>query len=61
MIDPIEIEVIKEFDTVQFFRDIKEKIGLTMIELTYEQRKRFIEKIKAGEITYALIDNVSSI
>jgi len=56
MIDPIEIEVKKEFDTVQFFRDIKEKIGLTMIELTYEQRKRFIEKIKAGEITYALID-----
>jgi len=56
MIDQIDIEVKKEFDTVQFFREIKEKIGLIMTELTFEQRKKFIEKVKTGEITSALID-----
>jgi len=52
----MEIEVKKEFDAVQFFRDVKEKIGSIMTELTYEQRKKFIEKIKSGEITSSLID-----
>jgi len=50
------IEIEKDFDAVQFFRDVKEKIGLIMIELNYEQRKKFIEKIKSGEITSSLID-----
>jgi len=50
------IEIEKDFDSVQFFREIKEKIGMIMIELNYEQRKKFIEKIKSGEITSVLID-----
>jgi hypothetical protein len=52
----MEPEVKKEFDAVQFFREVKEKIGLIMTELTFEERKKFIEKIKSGEITSALID-----
>jgi len=50
------INIQKDFDSVQFFRDIKEKISLIMFELTFEQRKKFIEKLINGEITIDLID-----
>jgi hypothetical protein len=50
------IEIKKDFDAVQYFREIKEKIGMIMFDLPYEKRKEFIEKIINGEIGIELIE-----
>jgi hypothetical protein len=40
----------KSFDTVAFFRAIKEKLAARMEGMTLEQQKAFLEKIRKGDI-----------
>ncbi len=40
----------KKFDSVNFFREIKEKIGKELFKMTLEEQKEFLRKIRSGEI-----------
>jgi hypothetical protein len=40
----------KSFDTVAFFRIIKEKLAAKMIGMTLEQQKEFLQKVRDGNI-----------
>ena len=40
----------KKFDSVKFFREIKEKIGRKLSTMTLEEQKEFLRKIRSGEI-----------
>ena len=40
----------KTFDTVKYFRSIKEKLGEKLSKMTLEEQKEFLRKIRAGEI-----------
>jgi len=42
----------KSFDTVAFFRAIKEKLAAKMAGMTLEQQKEFLEKVRKGEIKF---------
>lgn len=43
----------KTFDTVSFFRDIKEKLASRMKGMTLEQKKEFMQKVIDGKIKIA--------
>jgi hypothetical protein len=43
----------KTFDTVEFFRAIKEKLAAKMTGMTLEQKKDFMQKIIKGKIKIA--------
>ena len=43
----------KSFDTVAFFRAIKEKLALRMFGMTLEQQKEFILQVREGKIKLA--------
>ena len=40
----------KSFDTVKFFRQIKEKIAEKLSTMTLEEQKEYLRKIRDGEI-----------
>lgn len=40
----------KSFDTVAFFREIKEKLAARMTGMTLEQQKDFMQKVREGKI-----------
>ena len=40
----------KTFDTVKYFRSIKEKLGEKLSTMTLEEQKEFLRKIREGEI-----------
>jgi hypothetical protein len=40
----------KTFDTVKYFRSIKEKLGEKLSTMTLEEQKEYLRKIRAGEI-----------
>lgn len=40
----------KSFDTVAFFRAIKEKLAAKMSGMTLEQQKEFMQKVREGKI-----------
>ncbi len=40
----------KSFDTVAFFRVIKEKLAVKMAGMTLEQQKEFLDKVRKGDI-----------
>ena len=42
----------KKFDTVQFFRSIKEKLAKKMENMTFEEQKEFLRKIRNREINW---------
>ena len=44
---------IKEFDSVLFFRAIKEKIADKMRGMTLVQKKEFMQQIREGKIKIA--------
>ena len=44
----------KKFDSVTFFRNIKEKLAEKLSGMTLEQQKEFLRKIREGEIKIAL-------
>jgi hypothetical protein len=43
----------KSFDTVAFFRAIKEKLAEKMAGMTLEQQKEFMKKVRDGKIKLA--------
>ncbi len=40
----------KTFDTVNFFRAIKEKLAARMVDMTLEQQKEFLRQVREGKI-----------
>jgi hypothetical protein len=40
----------KTFDTVSFFRAIKEKLSAKMVGMTLEQQKDFMKQVREGKI-----------
>jgi len=49
----MKTEIIKKFETVAFFRSIKEKIAKRMENMTLQEQKDFLRKIKEGKIKIA--------
>lgn len=43
----------KTFDTVKFFRAIKEKLAAKMAGMTLEQQKEFLRQVREGKIKVA--------
>lgn len=43
----------KKFDTVNFFRVIKEKLGARMAGMTLEEQREFLKKVREGKIKIA--------
>ena len=43
----------KTFDTVAFFRAIKEKLAAKMAGMTLEQQKEFMRQVREGKIELA--------
>ena len=46
----METKTKKKFDSVQFFRTIKEKLAKRMIDMTLEEQKEFLRKVRDREI-----------
>ena len=40
----------KTFDTVKYFRQIKEKIAAKLAKMSLEEQKEYLRKIRSGEI-----------
>ncbi len=40
----------KKFDTVKFFRSIKEKLAERMLNMTFEEQKVFLRHVREGKI-----------
>ena len=40
----------KKFDTVQFFRTIKEKLAARMANMTFEEQREFLKQVRDGKI-----------
>jgi hypothetical protein len=40
----------KHFDTVNFFRSIKEKLSERMADMTFEEQREFLKKVREGKI-----------
>ena len=40
----------KTYDTVKFFRQIKEKLAEKLSTMTLEEQKEFLRKVRDGEI-----------
>jgi len=40
----------KKFDTVKFFRSIKEKLAEKMVNMTLDEQKEFLRKVREGKI-----------
>lgn len=43
----------KSFDTVAFFRAIKEKLAEKMAGMTLKQQQKFMQQVREGEIKLA--------
>ena len=43
----------KSFDSVAFFRAIKEKLANQMLGMTLEQQKEFMQQVRDGKIKFA--------
>ena len=43
----------KSFDTVKYFRQIKEKLAEKLSAMTLEEQKEYLRKIREGEIKLA--------
>ena len=46
----MKITTKKKFDTVKFFRSIKEKLAERMVNMSLDEQKEFLRKIREGEI-----------
>ena len=40
----------KKFDTVKFFRSIKEKLAERMVNMTFDEQKEFLRQVREGKI-----------
>lgn len=43
----------KKFDTVKFFRLIKERLAERMADMTLEEQREFLKQVKEGKIKIA--------
>jgi hypothetical protein len=43
----------KKFDTVLFFRSIKEKLASRMANMTFEEQREFLKQVREGKIKIA--------
>ena len=43
----------KRFDTVEFFRAIKEKLASRMVNMTIEEQHEFLKQVREGKIKIA--------
>ena len=43
----------KKFDTVNFFREIKEKLAARMADMTIEEQHEFLKQVREGKIKIA--------
>ena len=43
----------KKFDTVNFFRAIKEKLAARMADMTIEEQHEFLKQVREGKIKIA--------
>jgi len=43
----------KSFDTVAYFRAIKEKLAKKMVGMTLKQQKEFMQQVREGKIELA--------
>ncbi len=43
----------KKFDTVNFFRAIKEKLAAKMAGMTLEEQREFLKQVREGKIKIA--------
>ena len=46
----METKTKKTFDSVEFFREIKRKLGEKLSKMTLEEQKDFLQKICEGKI-----------
>lgn len=46
----MKTKTIERFDTVEYFRIIKEKLAKSMADMTLEQQKDFMKKVREGKI-----------
>ena len=44
----------KKFDTVKFFRNVKEKLAAKMQGMTLQQQKDFLKQVREGKIKISL-------
>ncbi|MBD0331747.1 MAG: hypothetical protein ICV66_03755 [Chitinophagaceae bacterium] len=44
----------KKFDTVKFFRNVKEKLAQRMEGMTLQQKKEFMKQVREGKIKIPL-------
>lgn len=44
----------KKFDTVKFFRNVKEKLAVKMHGMTLQQQKEFLKRVREGKIKIPL-------
>jgi hypothetical protein len=44
----------KKFDTVAFFRAVKEKLAEKMKDMSFEEQRAFLKQIREGKITITL-------
>jgi len=40
----------KKFDTVNFFRSVKQKLAERMINMTLEEQREFLKQVREGKI-----------
>lgn len=46
----MKTEIKKKFDTVKYFRAIKEKLAIRMKSMTLKEQREFMRKVREGEI-----------
>lgn len=49
----MKTKIEKKFDTVIFFRSIKEKLAERMENMTLEEQKEFMHQVREGKIKIA--------
>jgi len=49
----MKTKIEKKFDSVAFFKAIKEKLALKMAGMTLEEQKVFMQKVRDGKIEIA--------
>ena len=49
---------VKSFDSVAFFRSIKEKLAIEMEGMTLAEKKEFMKQIREGEIKVSSFQDV---
>jgi len=40
----------KQFDSVQFFRSVKEKLSARMANMTFEEQREFLKQVREGKV-----------